>query len=115
MKDGVPQTLEEALKLIEKQSLELQEKNSELQKQQEEIQRNQKTIADALIEIAHLNEQLAIKRAREFAARSEKSSRINRDQNLLPFDLENPDCENSVAEEKEELTEESEVTAAAEE
>ena len=37
MKDIVPETLEEALKLIEKQKLELHEKDSELQKQQEEI------------------------------------------------------------------------------
>ncbi len=115
MKDGVPETLEEALKVIEDQKLELQKQNTELQKQQDEIQKHQKTIAQALAEIAHLNEQLAIKRAREFAARSEKSSRINREQNLLPFDLENLDCENSVAEEKEVLTEESEVKVAAEE
>ena len=37
MKDIVPETLEEALKLIEKQKQELHEKESEIQKQQEEL------------------------------------------------------------------------------
>lgn len=107
MVNGVPQTLEEALKLIEKQNL-------ELRNQQAELQQHQKTIAEALAEIARLNEQLAIKRAREFQARCEKSSRINRDQRILPFDLENLDYENAVSEEKEESTEETAFPAAGE-
>lgn len=80
MNDIVPETLEEALKLIEKQKQELQKKESELQKQHEEI-------IKARVEIERLNDQLAIKRAREFAARSEKSSHINSDQKELPFDI----------------------------
>lgn len=66
MNDIVPETLEEALELIENQK-------QELQKQHEEI-------IKARVEIERLNEQLAIKRAREFAAHSEKSSHINSDQ-----------------------------------
>lgn len=71
---------EEALKVIEKQKQELQKKESELQKQHEKI-------IKARVEIERLNDQLAIKRAREFAARSEKSSLINSDQKELPFDI----------------------------
>lgn len=107
MKNGVPETLEEALKLIARQ-------NQELRNQLDEIKKQQKTIAEALAEIAYLKEQLAIKRAREFAARCEKSSRINKDQQLLPFDLENPDVENAVAEEKDEPTKLTGVPAAEE-
>lgn len=102
MKDIVPETLEEALKVIEKQKLELQKKDSELQKQQEEI-------IKARVEIERLNEQLAIKRAREYAARSEKSSHINSDQKELPFDIENQSLENAVKEESSELYEETEI------
>lgn len=102
MKDIVPETLEEALKVIEKQKQELQKKDSELQKQQEEI-------IKARVEIERLNEQLAIKRAREYAARSEKSSHINSDQKELPFDIENQSLENAVKEESSELYEETEI------
>lgn len=70
MKAIIPKTLKEALKVIEKQKTGTSKKDSELQKQQEEI-------IKARVEIERLNEQLAIKRAREFAARSEKSSKMN--------------------------------------
>ena len=102
MKETVPETLKEALKLIEKQKQELQKKDSELQKQQEEI-------IKARAEIERLNEQLAIKRAREFAARSEKSSHINSDQKELPFDIENQTPENAVKEKNSESYGETEM------
>ena len=117
MKDIVPETLEEALKVIEKQKLELQKKeseiqkkeselqkkDSELQKKDSELQKQQEEIIKARVEIERLNEQLAIKRAREYAARSEKSSHINSDQKELPFDIENQSLENAVKEESSEL------------
>lgn len=106
MKNDVPETSEEALKLIEKQNQELQEQHTKLRQQQAEIQKQQEEIIKARAEIEHLNEQLAIKRAKEYAARSEKSSRINSDQEELPFDFENNDPENAFAEESVELTEE---------
>lgn len=102
MNDIVPETLEEALELIDKQKQELQKKESELQKQHEEIIKTH-------VEIERLNEQLAIKRAREFAARSEKSSHINSGQKELPFDIENQSPENAVKEENFELYEETEI------
>ena len=101
MINGVPHTLEEALKLIEQQKTELQNQ--------------QKTINEALAEIARLNEQLAIKRAREFASRSEKSSQLDRYQNLLPFDIEDLNIQKPAAEENRELTEETEKLFAEEE
>lgn len=52
---------------------------------------------------------MAIKRAREFAARSEKSSHINSGQKELPFDIENQSPENAVKEENFELYEETEI------
>lgn len=123
MKDIVPETLEEALKVIEKQKLELhekeseiqkkeselQKKDSELQKKDSELQKQQEEIIKARVEIERLNEQLAIKRAREYAARSEKSSHINSDQKELPFDIENQSLENAVKEENSELYEETEI------
>lgn len=116
MKDIVPETLEEALKVIEKQKLELhekeseiQKKESELQKKDSELQKQQEEIIKARVEIERLNEQLAIKRAREYAARSEKSSHINSDQKELPFDIENQSLENAVKEESSELYEETEI------
>lgn len=109
MKDIVPETLEEALKLIEKQKQELHEKESELQKKDSELQKQQEEIIKARVEIERLNEQLAIKRARDFAARSEKSSHINSDQKELPFDIENQSLENAVKEENSELYEETEI------
>lgn len=108
MINGVPHTLEEALKLIEQQK-------TELQNQQTEIKNQQKTINEALAEIARLNEQLAIKRAREFASRSEKSSQLDRYQNLLPFDIEDLNIQKPAAEENRELTEETEKLFAEEE
>lgn len=51
MKNGKPETLEEALKIIEMQN---------------------RRFSENKIEIALLKEQLALKRAREFLARSEK-------------------------------------------
>ena len=116
MKDIVPETLEEALKLIGKQKQELQKKDSELQKQQSELQKQQselqkqrEEIIRARAEIERLNEQLAIKRAREFAARSEKSSRINKEQQELPFDIENQSPKNALQEENSEIYEETEI------
>ena len=137
MKDIVPETLKEALKLIEKQKQELQKKDSELQKKESEIQtkeselqkkdselqkkdselqkkdselqKQQEEIIKARAEIERLNEQLAIKRAREFAARSEKSSRINSEQKELPFDIENLSLENAVKEENAESYKETEI------
>ena len=130
MKDIVPETLEEALKVIEKQKLELhekeseiqkkeselqkkdselQKKDSELQKKDSELQKQQEEIIKARVEIERLNEQLAINRAREYAARSEKSSHINSDQKELPFDIENQSLENAVKEESSELYEETEI------
>ena len=130
MKDIVPETLKEALKLIEKQKQELQKKDSELQKKESEIQtkeselqkkdselqkkdselqKQHEEIIKARVEIERLNEQLAIKRAREFAARSEKSSRINSEQKELPFDIENLSLENAVKEENAESYKETEI------
>ena len=60
-------------------------------------------------EIERLNEQLAIKRAREFAARFEKSSRINGGQKELPIDIEDQTPENAVKEENSESYGETEI------
>ena len=73
------------------------------------FQKQHEEIIKARVEIERLNEQLAIKRAREFAAHSEKSSHINSDQKELPFGIENQSPENAVKEENFELYEETEI------
>ncbi|MDY4465866.1 MAG: IS66 family transposase [Candidatus Treponema excrementipullorum] len=83
-------TLEEALKIIAEQNRVFQD----FQERERELQ----------LEIRRLQEQLALKRAREFMAKSEKSARLYKEQPFL-FDLEdvqikieNP-CSSEMAEE----------------
>ena len=85
-----PKTLEEALKIIAEQNRLFQD----FQERERELQ----------LEIRRLQEQLALKRAREFMAKSEKSTRLYKEQPFL-FDLEdvqikieNP-CSSEMAEE----------------
>lgn len=66
-------TLEEALKIIAEQNRVFQD----FQERERELQ----------LEIRRLQEQLALKRAREFMAKSEKSARLYKEQPFL-FDLE---------------------------
>ena len=73
MKDGKPETFEEAIALIVQQ----QNRLSELENK----------IIEQIAEIKMLNEKLAHRRAMEFAARSEKDSRLMEGQPLL-FDVE---------------------------
>ena len=101
MKDGKPETLEEALRLIEEQNRRLSEKENQLEQksfqlEQKENQLNQKVkeldaankeILEKIAEIKLLNEKLAIKRAREWIARTEKMTKLLKDQPLL-FDAE---------------------------
>ena len=101
MKDGKPETLEEALRLIEEQNRRLSEKENQLEQksfqlEQKENQLNQKVkeldaankeILEKIAEIKLLNEKLAIKRAREWVARTEKMTKLLKDQPLL-FDAE---------------------------
>ena len=85
MKNGNPETLEEALKLIAEQNAKLQENEKELSKAHQ-------LIIEQTAEIKILNEKLAVKRAREFMARSEKASRLYKDQPFL-FDSEDINIE----------------------
>ena len=101
MKDGKPETLEEALRLIEEQNRRLSEKENQLEQksfqlEQKENQLSQKVkeldaankeILEKIAEIKLLNEKLAIKRAREWVARTEKMTKLLKDQPLL-FDAE---------------------------
>ena len=101
MKDGKPETLEEALRLIEEQNRRLSEKENQLEQksfqlEQKENQLNQKVkeldaankeILEKIAEIKLLNEKLAVKRAREWVARTEKMTKLLKDQPLL-FDAE---------------------------
>ena len=94
MKDGKPETLEEALRLIEEQNRRLSEKENQLnQKVKEldvankEILRANKEILEKIAEIKILNEKLAVKRAREWVARTEAMTKLLKDQPLL-FDAE---------------------------
>lgn len=86
MKDGKPETLAEALRLIEEQNRrlsekenqlkqkdkELEEANNEILKQNNEILKQNEEILKQIAEIKILNEKLAHRRAMEFVARSEK-------------------------------------------
>ena len=94
MKDGKPETLEEAISLIVQQQNRLSELENKVSEQNKElINRHnaiidqKKIIIDQTIEIKRLNEQLAHRRAMEYAARSEKAARLLKDQPLL-FDIE---------------------------
>lgn len=80
MKDGKPETLEGAISLIVQQ----QSRLSELENM---IIDQKKLIIEQTAEIKMLNEELAHRRAMEFAARSEKASRFMEGQPLL-FDAE---------------------------
>ena len=94
MKDGKPETLEEALRLIEEQNRRLSEKenqlnqkNKELDEANKEILKTNEEILEKIAEIKLLNEKLAIKRAREWVARTELMTKLLKDQPLL-FDAE---------------------------
>ena len=90
MKNGKPESLAEALLLIEKMKGQLSEKNEKIEKQKLEIQEQQNEIREKQVEIERLNELLAHKRYREFAAKSEKTRKINAKK---PFEVadENPE------------------------
>ena len=80
MKDGKPETFEEAIALIVYQQNRLSELENKINEQNI-------TINEQIAEIKMLNEKLAHRRAMEFAARSEKASSLLEDQPLL-FDIE---------------------------
>ena len=73
MKNGQPESLAEALLLIEKQKKRIYEQEEKIRAQQGEIK--------------ILNDKLAVKRAREFAAKTESLKKLAQMQPLL-FDLE---------------------------
>lgn len=73
MKNGQPESLAEALLLIEKQKKRISEQEEKIRAQQGEIK--------------ILNDKLAVKRAREFAAKTESLKKLAQMQPLL-FDLE---------------------------
>ena len=73
MKDGKPESLAEALLLLEKMNARLSEKDQKIREQQAEIK--------------ILNEKLAVKRAREFAAKTESLKKLYESQPFL-FDAE---------------------------
>ena len=85
MKDGKPESLAEALLLIEKMKGKLSEKDQKIEKQKQEIQKQQD-------EINELKEKLALKQAREFGKKSEKTRKLNEN---LPFAIadEDPDVQ----------------------
>lgn len=87
MKDGKPETLEEAISLIVQQQNHLSELENKVRKQNDKINEQTVTINEQIAEIKMLNEKLAHRRAMEFAARSEKASRLMEGQPLL-FDVE---------------------------
>ena len=97
MKNGQPESLAEALLLIEKMKGQLSQKNEKIEKQKEKleskdqkIREQQNEIREKQVEIERLNELLAHKRYREFAAKSEKTRKINAQK---PFEVadENPE------------------------
>ena len=99
MKDGKPETLEEAIALIVQQQNRLSELEDKVREQERdlinshnEIIDQKKLIIEQTAEIKRLNEKLAHRRAMEYAARSEKASRILKDQPLL-FDAEDLDIQ----------------------
>lgn len=73
MKDGKPESLAEALLLLEKMNARLSEKDQKIREQQAEIK--------------ILNEKLAVKRAREFASKTESLKKLYESQPFL-FDVE---------------------------
>ena len=85
MKDGKPESLAEALLLIEKMKGKLYEKDQKIEKQKQEIQKQQDVINE-------LKEKLALKQAREFGKKSEKTRKLNEN---LPFAIadEDPDVQ----------------------
>ena len=101
MKDGKPETLEEALRLIEEQNRRLSEKENQLNQKESQLKQNSilleqkykeldeanKEILEKIAEIKILNEKLAVKRAREWVARTEAMTKLLKDQPLL-FDAE---------------------------
>ena len=87
MKDGKPETLEEAIALIVQQQNRLSELENKITEQNDKIIEQNDKIIEQIAEIKRLNEKLAHRRALEYAARSEKLSRILKDQPLL-FDAE---------------------------
>ena len=89
MKDGKPETFEEAIALIVHQQNRLSELENKVRKQNDKINRNEQTVTinEQIAEIKMLNEKLAHRRAMKFAARSEKASRLMEGQPLL-FDSE---------------------------
>ena len=101
MKDGKPETLEEALRLIEEQNRRLSEKENQLNQKESQLKQNSilleqkykeldeanKEILEKIAEIKLLNEKLAVKRAREWVARTELMTKLLKDQPLL-FDAE---------------------------
>lgn len=94
MKDGKPETLEEALAIIAEQENRLSEKDESLREKDESLREKDKRLQekeDELIkkiaEIKILNEQLAVRRAQQYHARCEKTSRLMANQPLL-FDSE---------------------------
>ena len=101
MKDGKPETLEEALRLIEEQNRRLSEKENQLNQKESQLKQNSilleqkykeldeanKEILEKIAEIKLLNEKLAVKRAREWVARTEAMTKLLKDQPLL-FDAE---------------------------
>ena len=94
MKDGKPETLAEALRLIEEQNRRLSEKENQLKQKDKELEeanneilKQNEEILKQIAEIKILNEKLAHRRAMEFVARSEKAARLLKDQPLL-FDSE---------------------------
>ena len=94
MKDGKPETLGEAIALIVLQQnrlSELENKVSEqttkINQQNEKLNEQKQTIIDQIAEIKILNEKLAVRRAQQFLARCEKTSRLFAGQPML-FDKE---------------------------
>lgn len=90
MKNGQLESLAEALLLIEKIKGQLSEKNEKIEKQKLEIQEQQNEIREKQVEIERLNELLAHKRYREFAAKSEKTRKIYAEKSFEVAD-ENPE------------------------
>jgi len=94
MKDGKPETLEEAIAIIEEQQNRLSEKDKSLrekdrclQEKDRRLQEKENELIEKIAEIKLLNEKLSVRRAREFLAKCEKASRLLTDQPLL-FDAE---------------------------
>ena len=89
MKNGQPESLAEALLLIEKMKEQLSQKNEKIEKQKEKleskdqkIREQQNEIREKQVEIERLNELLAHKRYSEFAAKSEKTKKTKCEKNF---------------------------------